>query len=213
MKDKIFLLISLSMILLTGIACNATGTVALPATSTPSSLTELSEPANLPTAEVSNIQETTPGCEESFQFCVTSMISGSISASGTGGMGSSFNNNCAAWVAAGDPRILELPMMIPMGENKITVALTRIGAYTGPGSYELKSVVASGMPDMFPTISVDGRTFSSGEESTAVVTIAPDGSGSIQALGLIELASIQVSNPDPSARVDFSMQWTCQETK
>ena len=66
------------------------------------------------------------------------------------------------------------------------------------------------VPQQFPTIEAAGRAFSYGEGSTAVVTVAADGSGSIEATGLVEIASIQVSAPDPTARVDFSMQWTCR---
>jgi len=75
------------------------------------------------------------------------------------------------------------------------------------------AVTNSGNPDSFPALEVAGRTFSNGEGSTAVVTVAADGSGSLQATGLVELASIQVSSPDPDARIDLSMQWTCQEEK
>ena len=46
-----------------------------------------------------------------------------------------------------------------------------------------------------------------------MVTVAADGSGSVQATGLVEQASIQVSNLDPNARIDFAMQWTCRQEK
>jgi hypothetical protein len=124
-------------------------------------------------------------------------------------VGSSIDN-CTAWAAGGEARVLELPLMLAAGDEKITVALTRIGQYTGPGEYALKTVTTTGLTDMFPAIEASGRTFSNGEGSTARVTITADGSGSIQAVGLVEQASIQVGVPDPAARIDFSMQWTCQ---
>lgn len=132
---------------------------------------------------------------------------------GTAGVGSSSSNDCAAWAAGGETRILELPMLLGAGESKITVAPSRIGAYTGPGTYEMKGQASGGMPDMFPTIEVAGRTFSNGTGSTAVVAVAADGSGSLQATRLIEQASVQVSKPDPNARIDFAMQWTCRHEK
>ena len=67
------------------------------------------------------------------------------------------------------------------------------------------------MPDAFPAIDVAGRTFNNGEPSTAVVTVNADGSGTLEAHDLVEIASVQKSNPDPDARVDFTMQWTCQD--
>ena len=54
------------------------------------------------------------------------------------------------------------------------------------------------MLDLFPAIEVARRTFSNGSGSTAEVTVATDGSGSLQATGLVEQASMQVSNPDPT---------------
>ena len=93
------------------------------------------------------------------------------------------------------------------------MALTRIGAYTGPGTYEMKAQASGGMLDPLPAIEVARRTFSNGSGSTAEVTVAADGSGSLQATGLVEQTSMQVSNPDPNARIDFAMQWTCQQEK
>ena len=86
------------------------------------------------------------------------------------------------------------------------------------GTYEMKAqtnggISSGGMLDMFPAIEVARRTFSNGTGSTAEVTVAADGSGSLQATGLVEQASMQVSNPDPNARIDFAMQWTCQQEK
>ena len=103
-------------------------------------------------------------------------------------------------------------MMLAAGEDAVTVALTRIAAYTGPGRYELVTVSTDGIPDMYPTIEAAGRAFSEGEGSTAVVTVNADGSGTLDATGLVEIASLQVTNPDPAARVDFAMQWTCQDS-
>ena len=99
-----------------------------------------------------------------------------------------------------------------MGDVPVTVALTRLGSYTGPGEYEMAATVSSGNPDSFPALDVGGRTFSNGEGSTAVVTVAADGSGTVMATGLVELTSAQGTAPDPNARIDFAMQWTCQGT-
>lgn len=149
-------------------------------------------------------------CEDFFRFCVTSTLRGAVDTTATAGMGGQIDD-CASWAAAGEARILEMPMMQGAGEDRITHALTRIANYTGPGSYNLEAVAAQGIPDMFPTIEAAGRAFSYGEGSTAVVTVAADGSGSIEATGLVEIVSLQVSEPDPAARVDFSMQWTCRD--
>lgn len=150
------------------------------------------------------------GCEDFFRFCVTSTLTGAVDSTATAGMGGQIND-CATWVEAGDARILELPMMQGAGDDLITVALTRIGQYTGPGTYQLEPVATEGMPDMFPTLVAAGRTFSNGQGSAAVVTVAADGSGTVEASGLVEIASIQVTSPDPDARIDFSMQWTCRD--
>jgi hypothetical protein len=167
----------------------------------------------MPATEIASNPATETGCEDFFPFCVTSGVSGAVTATATAGVGNSASNNCTAWAASGKTRSLELPLMLAAGKDKMTVALTRIGAYSGPGKYELKAVTTIGLPDNFPAIEVAGRTFSNGAESTAVVTIAPDGSGSIEAAGLVEQASLQVANPDPAARVAFSMQWTCQNVE
>lgn len=150
-------------------------------------------------------------CEEYFRFCVASTVSGAVEAVAAAGVGGNIES-CAVWAAPGEARILELPLMLAAGEEVITAALTRIAAYTGPGRYELRAVSTTGIPDMFPTIEAAGRTFNNGDGSTAVVTINADGSGALEARNLIEIASLQVSNPDPSARVNFDMQWTCQDS-
>ena len=221
MKNRMILLMSGCLVMLAGAACGGKTTVSpTPSLSTPTSTvqpapstpTNTDQPAQPPATEApDNAQATTSGCEEYFGFCVTSSVSGTVTGTASAGAGSSFGNDCAAWAAAGDPRILELPTVLAAGENKITVALSRVGAYTGPGSYELAAVTSSGNPDSFPALEVDGRTFSNGEGSTATVTINADGSGSLQATGLVEIASVQVSSPDPDASIDLSMQWTCQE--
>ena len=150
-------------------------------------------------------------CEAYFRFCVAASVSGTVESVAAGGVGANIDT-CAVWAAPGEARILELPMMLAAGEDAITVALTRIAAYTGPGRYELVSVSTDGIPDMFPTMEVAGRTFAEGEGATAVVTVNADGSGTLDATGLAEIASIGVSNPDPTARVDLGMQWTCQDS-
>ena len=210
---RILALFLLASVALWGVACGgtdsgATDTDTTPIVATPANPTADPLPATDETAD--GPAEATVGCEDFFRFCVTSTISGAVDAAATAGMGGQVDD-CVAWVAAGEPRILEMPMMQAAGEDRITHALTRVAAYTGPGSYELKAVATEGIPDMFPTIEAAGRTFSYGEGSTAVVTVAADGSGSIEATGLVEIASIQVSAPDPTARVDFNMQWTCRD--
>jgi hypothetical protein len=151
------------------------------------------------------------GCEEYFRFCVAAAVSGTVESVAAGGVGANIDT-CAAWAAPGEARILEMPMMLNAGEDGITVALTRIAAYTGPGRYELVSVSSQGIPDMFPTMEVAGRTFGDGAGATAVVTVNADGSGTLEATGLAEIASLQVSDPDPDARVDLAMQWSCQDS-
>jgi len=151
------------------------------------------------------------GCDAFFPFCNTVIIRGALTAEGS--IGSTHrSDSCAAW-AAGEStsRILELPFIVGAGESKITVALTRIGAYSGPGTYQLAAQTTSGMPDMFPAIEVAERAFSNGEGSAATVTVAADGSGHIEATGLVEIASLQVTNPDPDARIDFAMTWLCKD--
>ena len=208
MEKKLILFMSLC-IMLFGVGCGGAGNTATAVPPT-SPQTEV-EPTLPPQDEgVEVVEETSSGCEAWFRFCNTVQLSGSVTAEAIAGVGG-FDGTCAAWAASGEARVLEMPFMVAAGDNAITVALTRIGDYTGPGSYTVAATKASGIPDSFPAIDVDGRTFSNGEGSTAVITVAADGSGSVEALGLVELASINVSNPDPEARVDFSMQWTCQE--
>ena len=214
----LFLLVCVALI---GTACGGGETTApteLP-TAEPGGATELTEEEAAAFAAALDPDAATAGdgaaadgdCEAYFRFCVAASVSGTVESVATGGVGANIDT-CAVWAAPGEARILELPMMLAAGEDAITVALTRIAAYTGPGRYELVSVSTDGIPDMFPTMEVAGRTFAEGEGATAVVTVNADGSGTLDATGLAELASIGVSNPDPTARVDLGMQWTCQDS-
>lgn len=211
---RIFALFLLSFVALGGVACGGTDSGATSTTATPIMATVTSPTAEpvpaIDDAVGAPVESVAAGCEDFLRFCVTSTVSGTVAATATAGMGGNVES-CASWAAAGEPRILEMPMMQRAGEDRITHALTRIAAYTGPGSYELRAVAKEGIPDMFPTIEAAGRAFSYGEGSTAVVTVAADGSGTIEATGLVEIPSLQVSVPDPTARVDFSMQWTCRD--
>ena len=214
----LFLLVCVALI---GTACGGGETTApteLP-TAEPGGATELTEEEAAAFAAALDPDAATAGdgaaadgdCEAYFRFCVAASVSGTVESVATGGVGANIDT-CAVWAAPGEARILELPMMLNAGEDGITVALTRIVAYTGPGRYELVSVSTDGIPDMFPTMEVAGRTFAEGEGATAVVTVNADGSGTLDATGLAEIASIGVSNPDPTARVDLGMQWTCQDS-
>jgi hypothetical protein len=153
-------------------------------------------------------------CEDSFGFCISAQASGALAATGRGGWGSSSRTDCRAWAASGAARVLELPQTLSLGDRQITVALTRIGAYTGPGTYTLANTARGGaMPDMFPTVRIGNRAFQGGADSTATVTVLTDGSGTLVAANLVELDAMQGVTPDPSARLDFAMQWTCQGQK
>ena len=213
----LFLLLCIALI---GAACGGGETTTTPAelpTAAPSGATELTEEeaaafatALDPDAPVAGDDAAADGdCEAYFRFCVAASVSGTVESVAAGGVGANIDT-CAVWAAPGEARILELPMMLVAGEDGITVALTRIAAYTGPGRYELVAVSTNGIPDMFPTMEVAGRTFAEG--ATAIVTVNADGSGTLDATGLAEIASIGVSNPDPTARVDLGMQWTCQDS-
>lgn len=212
MKKRTSLLLSICIAALAVAACGGQTTPA----PTPTSL-----PANPPAAETAAppapvVEDTaasaaTALCEETFGFCLTAQVSGAVDATGAGGWASSSSTDCTALAAPGDARILELPNLLAAGEQQIAVALTRVGAYTGPGTYELATVATGGaMPDQFPAVRMGSRAFTNGDGSTASVTINADGSGSLEASGLVEMDAMQGATPDPSARVDFSMQWTCQ---
>ncbi len=154
-------------------------------TTTPTSLpASPAQPANppaveaaappAPPVEATPAAEATALCEEYFGFCVAAEVSGAVDAAGAGGWASSSNTDCTALTAPGDARILELPNLLAAGEQQITVALTRVGAYTGPGTYVLAVTATGGaMPDQFPTVRVGSRAFTNGDGSTASVTIKP----------------------------------------
>lgn len=218
MKKRTSWLMSICIAALAVAACGGQTTTAPTPTSLPASP---AQPANPPAAEApappAPAAEATPAakatalCEEYFGFCVAAEVSGAVEAAGAGGWASSSNTDCAALAAPGDARILELPNLLVAGEQQINVALTRVGAYTGPGTYQLAVTATGGaMPDQFPVVRVGSRAFTNGDGSTASVTINADGSGSLEAAGLVEMDAMQGATPDPSARVDFSMQWTCQ---
>ena len=235
MKQRIVLFLLL-WVVAAGVACGGTGAGSTPAGSTTAdtnqtnsdaaedTAAELTELTTEEDAAIATALATTPesasgddstaldDCEEYFRFCVAGVLNGAVESAGAGGMGANIDTTCAVWAAPGEARVLDLPMMQNVGDDAITVALTRIAAYTGPGRYELQAVATSGIPDMFPAIVAAGRTFNNGDGSTAVVTVNADGSGTLEAVDLVEIASLQVSNPDPSARVDFAMQWTCQDS-
>lgn len=163
-------------------------------------------------AEALDAAAAAPACEDYFGFCVTARVSGAVTGEGSGGWASSSNTDCTALAAAGDARILELPNLLAAGEQQIAVALTRVGAYTGPGTYELAATATGGtMPDQFPAVRVGSRAFTNGADTTATVTVNADGSGTLEAANLAEMDAMQGATPDPNARLDFAMQWTCQE--
>ena len=151
-------------------------------------------------------------CEDYFGFCITAQATGAVEATGAGGWASSSNTDCIALAAPGDARILELPNLMAAGEQQIAVALTRVGTFTGPGTYELAATATGGaMPDQFPAVRVGNRAFTNGPDTAASITVNADGSGSLEATGLVEMDAMQGVAPDPDARLDFAMQWTCQE--
>lgn len=202
------------LLLILVLILTACGSQNTPATAQPSSpVADAPVDASAATPETQAPAEPagTAACEEYFGFCISAETAGAVDAAGAGGWASSSNTDCAAWAAPGAARILELPNLLPAGEQKIAVALTRIGAYTGPGTYTLAAIATSGaMPDQFPAVGVGGRAFNNGDDSAATVTINADGSGSVTATGLVEIDAMQGNTPDPNARLDFAMQWTCQ---
>ena len=151
------------------------------------------------------------GCEEYFRFCTHVQISGSLTADFTSGIGGNVPS-CAEWAAGGDSRHLDLPMVQAFEQTPaVIVALTALGEYTGPGEYAMQHTKTGALPDMFPVLSIGERTFERGEGATAVAQVAADGSGTFTATGLVEVASMQNSSPDPDAQVDLTVTWTCQE--
>ncbi len=218
MKKRTSWLMSICIAALAVAACGGQTTTAPTPTSLPASPAQPANPPAVeaaappaPPVEATPAAEATALCEEYFGFCVAAEVSGAVDAAGAGGWASSSNTDCTALTAPGDARILELPNLLAAGEQQITVALTRVGAYTGPGTYVLAVTATGGaMPDQFPTVRVGSRAFTNGDGSTASVTINADGSGSLEATGLVEMDAMQGATPDPGARVDFAMQWTCQ---
>ena len=217
MKDRMTLLIAALAITLTTAACGGTATT----TSTPTAQTamaaETEAPAVQPMTEPSptrapaNEEAVASTCEEYFGYCITAQATGAVDATGAGGWASSTNTDCTAWAVPGDARILELPNLMAAGEQQIAVALTRIGAFIGPGTYELAATATGGaMPDQFPAVRVGNRAFTNGADTTAIVTVNADGSGTLEAKNLVEMDAMQGAAPDPNARLDFGMQWTCK---
>ena len=149
MKYRIVLFLSLCVVLLT-VACGGSEAAPPPA-EPPAGDTSLPNPTEPNEEEVAadnvalepdaQTAATDTGCEEYFRFCTTGTLSGTIEATAAGGVGANIET-CAAWAAPGEARVLELPMMLAAGEAQVTVALTAISAYTGPGTYELVAVTA-----------------------------------------------------------------------
>lgn len=150
-------------------------------------------------------------CAPYLKFCIKAKVSGAAEVSGVSGFGGS--EPCAKWAAGGMAQGLDLPTMLPMPErNTITVALTRISAYTGPGEYILISTRQGALPDALPALDTGERSFGDGAGSTAKVTIKADGSGSLEAGNLVEIkAAHRTREPDPAARASLSMTWTCRD--
>lgn len=204
-KTRLTLILIMTAMALIAAACGGSASEAPAAQPTTAAA-----PAQL-AAEAPDAAAPASACEETFGFCITAQAAGAVDATGAGGWASSSNTDCTALAAAGDARILELPNLLAAGEQQIAVALTRIGAYTGPGTYELAATATGGaMPDQFPAVRVGSRAFTNGADSTASVTINADDSGSLEAKNLVEMDAMQGATPDPNARVDFAMQWTCQ---
>ena len=116
---RILALFLLASIVLWGVACggadsDATDTGTTPIVATAANPTADPLPATDETAD--GPAEATVGCEDFFRFCVTSTISGAVDATATAGMGGQVDD-CAAWAAAGEPRILEMHMMQGAGRR------------------------------------------------------------------------------------------------
>jgi len=172
------------------------------------SQTAVNPPTAAPTTAVTIAAD---GCEPYFRFCTHVQISGSITADFTSGVGGNVPS-CAEWAAGGAARHLDLPMVQAFEQTPpVIVALTALGEYTGPGQYEMEHTKTGALPDMFPSLAVGDQTFERGEGATAVAEVAANGSGAFTATGLVEVASLQNSSPDPDAQVDLTVTWTCQE--
>jgi hypothetical protein len=211
---RLTLLIILTALALMTAACGGSATEApavQPATAAAPAQPAPEPAADQPAAAAPDAAAEASACEEYFGFCITAQATGAVDATGAGGWASSSTTDCTALAAPGDARILELPNLLAVGEQQIAVALTRVGAYTGPGTYQLVATATGGaMPDQFPAVRVGSRAFTNGPDTTASVMINADGSGSLEARNLVEMDAMMGATPDPSARVDFAMQWTCQ---
>ena len=212
MKRRLTLLTALLLSAFVAAGCGGGATPA-PATRPPATVEPARPAQTAPEAPTQAPAASASACEDYFGFCVTAQASGAVNATGAGGWASS-NTDCTALAAPGAARVLDLPNLLAAGEQQITVALTRIGAYTGPGAYELAATASGGaMPDMFPAVRIGNRAFQNGADTTATVTVNADGSGALAATNLVEMDAMQGATPDPSARLDFAMQWTCQGKK
>lgn len=154
-----------------------------------------------------------PDCDPYLRFCIKSQVSGAVTASGVSGFGGAVP--CAEWAKGGAGRVLELPNMLPMGDkNKTTVALTRVGAYTAPGEFVLASTRqgTGPIPDVLPAVDTGERSFGEGSGSRATVKIEADGSGRLEATDLVETKAMhRTREPDPAARLNLVMTWTCKD--
>lgn len=175
------------------------------------SQTAVNPPTAVPPTQPAPETTASNGCEAYFRFCTHVQINGSITAEFTSGIGGNVPS-CAEWAAGGMSRHLDLPLVQAFEQTPpVIVALTALGEYTGPGEYAMQHTKAGALPDMFPVLSIGERTFERGEAATAVAHVAADGSGAFTATGLVEVASMQNSSPDPNAQVDLTVTWTCQE--
>mgnify|MGYP007068780828 CR=1 FL=1 len=108
------LLIAVLAIALTIAACGGTATT----TPTPTARSA-TEPA--PTEGPANEDAVAAACEEFCGFCVTAEIDGSVISTGTGGFGSSFNNDCAAWAAGGELSFIHISAPTRLLRNSYAV--------------------------------------------------------------------------------------------
>ena len=202
MKTNLFLLVGIVMLSLLG--CGGETAVPTP-TAAPVAETVV-EPEIV-------VEEETDVCPDYFRFCTHVQISGTLTADFTSGIGGNIPA-CAEWVASGPSHHLDLPTVQAFEQQpQVIIALTALGEYTGPGRYEMVHTTTGRLPDSFPTLAIGDRTFERGETATATAEIAADGSGTFTATGLVEIVSMQNNNPDPTAQVDLTVTWTCQDVK
>jgi hypothetical protein len=213
---KVLVLCLLLCSMIAGVACGGQepsgGQEASGGQETGNSQTAVNPPTAVPATQPAAPEPVAnAGCEAYFRFCTHVQISGSITADFTSGIGGNVPS-CAEWAAGGASRHLDLPMVQAFEQTPVViVALTALGEYTGPGQYAMEHTKTGALPDMFPVLSIGDRTFERGEGATAVAQVAADGSGTFTATGLVEVASMQNSSPDPDAQVDLTVTWTCQE--